>query len=102
MTTPTDDLMTLECNVCSEPVFTADEDGFFYQDESKACSCCSTICQVEISDTERAYAYVSDTGHCADVGQPKCDGSCGTSAEFIGSPGNTYDCERCRRAPPRG
>lgn len=89
---------TLDCNCCGAVVFQADDDGLFYEDDETVCPDCATICMVGI-DYDHNLVYVVEDGHCADVGQMKCDGSCGAPAEFVGEPGNTYDCERCNVCP---
>lgn len=91
---------TLDCPNCgADPLFTSDEDGLFYEDTDAVCPECAALCVIGVDDDR---AYVRYDGEHADVGQPKCNGSCGAIAEYIGQPGDTYDCERCKLRPADG
>lgn len=91
---------TLQCPECGADVFETNENGLFADDEQETCQECGTICRVTVdcsleSDTEGADGVADATSddEIEDIGQPKCDGSCGAVKEFVGTPCR-WDCTR--------
>ncbi len=81
---------TLQCPECGADVFKADAEGLFYEDEEETCQECGTICRVavDIDSTEEqpGVASVTSNDEVEDIGQSRCDGSCGAVAKFVGKP----------------
>ncbi len=88
---------TLECPNCTTPVFVVHKDGMFYEDEEAICQRCGLKCRVavefESSEEDPRHAWVSSNDEIEDIGQPKCDGSCGAVKEFVGTPCQ-WNCPR--------
>lgn len=93
--------ITLECPVCGVGLFDPDENGLFYEDERKTCPTCGTICwiavdeslEVDVGDEVVGQAWVNTAEDVEDIGQTRCDRSCGSLREFIGTPCR-WDCKR--------
>lgn len=102
----------LDCPVCGEEVFESDEDGLFWEDTDDVCPGCGTMCQVRIREADdydpevdgevfgTAYVETGDE-EVMDVGQPKCDGTCGSVKEFVGTPCR-WNCDRAMKALKEG
>jgi hypothetical protein len=92
---------SLECPICGDSIFEADENGLFYEDDTATCRTCGTICtvsvdescEVEVNDEICGTASVSTNEDVEDIGQPRCDGSCGAVKEYVGTPCR-WNCER--------
>ena len=81
----------LECN-CGAEVFQADEDGMFWDCTTDFCRECGRICTI---GTDDLTAYVQSNDEAKDIGQPKCDRSCGAVEAFNGT-SCLWDCERAK------
>lgn len=92
---------TLDCNRCGEAVFTEDDEGMFQEDQHAWCPGCGVACVVVVEDQGAegigVAGVLTHDERVIDVGQPKCDGSCGAIAEYQGIP-CTLDCARCSDA----
>ncbi len=84
---------TLQCPECGNDVFEPDADGLYEEGTEATCKECGTKCRVGVDCGDdcntpgadgTAYAHSDD--EVEDVGQPRCDGSCGCVAEFVGKP----------------
>lgn len=65
----------LHCCQCGAVMFYSDDDGLFCETDGEPCPECATICWVSVDDSEE----LADTGsdfETADVGQPRCNGTC--------------------------
>lgn len=82
----------LDCPVCGTDLFESDEDGKFWTDTAAVCTGCATICWIDVDDSDCDLDDEDDSGvatvftfeDIADVGQPRCDGSCGLSTMTSG------------------
>lgn len=91
----------LECPECGSIIeFETNAEGLYCEGQEKTCQECGTKCFVDVdcsivSDIEGADGVASASSHdeIEDIGQPKCDGSCGSTKEFVGTPCK-WDCPR--------
>jgi hypothetical protein len=91
----------LECPECGDDAIESDDDGLFQEDQEATCQMCGTICRVSVDcgldcDTEGADGVASAVSNdeVEDIGQPRCDCSCGAVEEFRGKP-CLWTCKRC-------
>ena len=89
----------LECQVCGADCIPSNEDGKFWEDETRTCQECGTINFVRVDDYgEFPTAHAHSDEEVEDVGQNKCNGSCGAAQSWLDSfPEGTpcrWDCER--------
>lgn len=90
---------SLECKICGSEIFVRDE-PWWTEDEEETCAECGTMYTISV-DYEQAHASTNE--YVEDVGQPRCDNSCGLVymqspalvAEFLGSP-CLWNCERAK------
>lgn len=91
----------LECPICGEALFKEDEHGFYHEDDQATCQTCGTICWISVDESAETYvedeavgtAWVNTSEDVEDVGQTHCDGSCGATTEFVGTPCR-WNCPR--------
>lgn len=91
----------LECPECGSVVeFETNAEGLYCEGQERTCQECGTKCFVDVDCSidcgiEGADGTASAASHdeIEDIGQPKCDGSCGAVKEFVGTPCK-WDCTR--------
>ncbi len=72
----------LSCAHCgsASTLFPFDEDGMVWSEWEQICLECFHRNEIDVSD---GIASVSADDDCLDVGQPRCDGSCGACEKWV-------------------